>query len=99
MLVKGAERSEADEVVCLRIGLILRCCMLTPHPSTALTPSPEGEGFIQNLNAYYRRGELRSPEFYDNNATTNGANTVRPYGYLIYKSKTKEKTTHFSRIF
>ena len=48
-LVKGAERSEADEVFGMRSYLIVHYCILTPHPSTALPPSPEGEGFLSKF--------------------------------------------------
>ena len=61
-LVKGAECNEADEVSVLRFCLNWRYCNSAPHPSTSLPPSPEGEGFVWNLNAINRRGELCSPD-------------------------------------
>ena len=61
-LVKGAECNEADEVSVLRSCLNWRYCNSAPHPSTSLPPSPEGEGFVWNLNAINRRGELCSPD-------------------------------------
>ncbi len=42
--------------------LIWHYCILAPHPSTALTPSPEGEGFLSKISTH----------------PTVGANCVRP---------------------
>ena len=47
----------------MHICLNWRYRIPAPHPSTSLPPSPEGEGFVDDFNAYYRRGELCSPVF------------------------------------
>ena len=64
------------------IACLFKIALLQSYPSSASfhsAPSPEGEGFVfENLNAYYRRGELRSPEIQGNNAARNRRTQFAP---------------------
>ena len=44
---------------------------------------PREKAFYENLNAYYRRGELCSPEFTENQIATKQATAGRPYGCVV----------------